>query len=41
VGGIWMIKLGINRALWVFGVLQALAILGFAWLAHTGPDKCC
>jgi PAT family beta-lactamase induction signal transducer AmpG len=38
VGGIWMIKLGINRALWVFGVLQALAILGFAWLAHTGPD---
>ncbi|MQA20816.1 AmpG family muropeptide MFS transporter [Rugamonas rivuli] len=38
VGGIWMIKLGINRALWVFGVLQALAILGFAWLAKTGPD---
>jgi PAT family beta-lactamase induction signal transducer AmpG len=39
VGGIWMIKLGINRALWVFGVLQALAILGFAWLAQVGPDK--
>ena len=38
VGGIWMVKLGINRALWVFGVLQALAILGFAWLAHVGPD---
>jgi len=38
VGGIWMIKLGINRALWVFGVLQALAILGFAWLAKVGPD---
>ena len=38
VGGIWMIKLGINRALWVFGVLQAIAILGFAWLARTGPD---
>lgn len=38
VGGIWMVKLGINRALWVFGVLQAMAILGFAWLAHTGPD---
>ncbi|MGV7208405.1 AmpG family muropeptide MFS transporter [Oxalobacteraceae bacterium A2-2] len=38
VGGIWMIKLGINRALWVFGVLQALAILGFAWLARVGPD---
>ncbi|MBV6324225.1 AmpG family muropeptide MFS transporter [Duganella violaceipulchra] len=39
VGGIWMIKLGINRALWVFGVLQAIAILGFAWLARTGPDS--
>jgi len=38
VGGIWMIKLGINRALWVFGVLQAVAILGFAWLANVGPD---
>jgi PAT family beta-lactamase induction signal transducer AmpG len=35
-----MIKLGINRALWVFGVLQALAILGFL-AGHTGPDKCC
>ncbi|WP_373990458.1 AmpG family muropeptide MFS transporter [Duganella sp. BuS-21] len=39
VGGIWMIKLGINRALWVFGVLQAVAILGFAWLAQVGPDR--
>jgi PAT family beta-lactamase induction signal transducer AmpG len=38
VAGIWMIRLGINRALWVFGVLQALAILGFAWLAKVGPD---
>lgn len=38
VGGIWMIRLGINRALWVFGVLQALAILGFVWLAKVGPD---
>jgi PAT family beta-lactamase induction signal transducer AmpG len=38
VGGIWMVKIGINRALWVFGVLQALAILGFAWLAQTGPN---
>ncbi len=38
VGGIWMIRLGINRALWVFGVLQAMAILGFVWLAKVGPD---
>jgi PAT family beta-lactamase induction signal transducer AmpG len=32
LGGIWMVYIGINRALWVFGVLQALVILGFAWL---------
>jgi len=32
VGGIWMLKLGINRALWLFGAVQMLAILGFAWL---------
>jgi PAT family beta-lactamase induction signal transducer AmpG len=38
VGGVWMVKLGVNRALWVFGVLQALAVLGFAWLAKAGPD---
>jgi PAT family beta-lactamase induction signal transducer AmpG len=36
LGGIWMIKLGMNRALWVFGVLQAVVILGFAWLATAG-----
>ncbi len=40
VGGVWMIKLGINRSLWIFGVIQMLAILGFAWLAHVlkSPD---
>lgn len=38
VGGVWMVKIGINRALWVFGLLQALAVLGFAWLAKAGPD---
>jgi PAT family beta-lactamase induction signal transducer AmpG len=37
LGGLWMVKLGINRALWVFGVVQAVAILGFAWLASVGP----
>jgi PAT family beta-lactamase induction signal transducer AmpG len=37
VGGLWMVKLGINRALWIFGVVQAVAILGFAWLAWLGP----
>ena len=33
LGGLWMIKLGINRSLWLFGAVQMLAILGFAWLA--------
>ncbi|MDP3877480.1 MAG: AmpG family muropeptide MFS transporter [Methylobacter sp.] len=36
LGGIWMIKLGINRALWLFGLVQMVAILGFAWLASVG-----
>ena len=36
VGGIWMLKIGINRALWVFGLAQAVVILGFAWLAYAG-----
>lgn len=37
LGGLWMVKLGINRALWVFGVAQWVAILGFVWLAGQGP----
>lgn len=36
LGGVWMIRLGINRALWLFGVVQMVAILGFAWLATVG-----
>lgn len=36
LGGVWMFKLGINRALWIFGVVQMIAILGFAWLATVG-----
>jgi PAT family beta-lactamase induction signal transducer AmpG len=39
IGGIWLVKLGINRGLWVFGVIQAVVILGFAWLAEVGPSK--
>ena len=38
LGGIWMIKLGINRALWIFGFMQMLATLSFAWLAISGND---
>lgn len=33
LGGLWMLRLGIGRALWVFGVVQMLSILGFAWLS--------
>lgn len=36
LGAIWLEKTGINRGLWIFGALQALAILGFAALAQTG-----
>lgn len=37
IGGVWMVKVGINRGLWVFGMVQLVTILGFAWLAHAGP----
>lgn len=36
LGAMWLIKTGINRGLWIFGVLQAVAILGFAVLAKMG-----
>ncbi|MEM7081525.1 MAG: AmpG family muropeptide MFS transporter [Pseudomonadota bacterium] len=40
IGGVMMIKLGINRALWVFGVAQIVSILGYAWLASLqGQDS--
>ena len=38
LGGIWMIKLGINRALWIFGFMQMFATLSFAWLALSGDN---
>ena len=37
VGGLWMVRLGINRALWLFGAVQLVSIFGFAWLAARGP----
>lgn len=37
VGGLLMIRLGINRALWLFGGIQMASILGYAWLAASGP----
>lgn len=38
LGGILMLKIGINRALWLFGVVQLLTILGFAVLAEVGHN---
>jgi PAT family beta-lactamase induction signal transducer AmpG len=37
-GGVIMIKLGINRALWIFGVVQVVSILGFALLSVVGNN---
>jgi len=34
LGGLWMIRIGINRGLWLFGAVQLVSILGFALLAH-------
>ena len=39
LGGLWMVKLGINRALWLFGVVQLVSIFGFAWLAWLGHSE--
>lgn len=36
LGGILMLKIGINRALWLFGLVQIVSILGFAVLARIG-----
>jgi len=38
VGGFIMVKLPINRALWLFGVVQIVSILGFAALSEIGAN---
>ena len=38
VGGLIMLKLPINKALWIFGVVQLTTSLGFAALAAVGPN---
>ena len=38
VGGLIMIQMPINRALWMFGVVQIVSILGFALLSVIGPN---
>jgi PAT family beta-lactamase induction signal transducer AmpG len=37
LGGLVIARIGINRSLWVFGVVQMTSILGFAVLAKLGP----
>lgn len=36
LGGVWMLKIGVNKALWIFGAVQAVTVLGFVWLAGFG-----
>lgn len=36
IAGIVMLKVSINRALWVFGLVQMVTILGFVWLSTVG-----
>lgn len=37
-GGVLMLRLGINRSLWIFGFLQAVSTAGFAVLAKIGAS---
>lgn len=36
IGGVIMLRMGINRSLWIFGFLQAMSTACFAILAHIG-----
>ena len=38
LGALLIVKIGINKALWAFGVVQLLTILGFVWLSIVGAD---
>ena len=38
VGGLIMVKVSINRALWLFGFVQIVSILGFALLSEIGAN---
>lgn len=38
LGGVMMLRLGINRSLWVFGFLQMVSTFCFALLARIGPS---
>jgi len=36
IGGVVMLKLSINKALWIFGFVQMFTILGYVWLSTVG-----
>ncbi|MBU0481815.1 MAG: AmpG family muropeptide MFS transporter [Proteobacteria bacterium] len=38
IGGVVIYKTGINRSLWLFGVVQMVSILGFAVLSESGAN---
>ena len=38
LGGVAMLKLSINRALWIFGFVQMFTILGYVWLSTVGHN---
>jgi len=38
IAGLVMLKLSINRALWLFGFVQIVTILGFVWLSMIGHN---
>jgi PAT family beta-lactamase induction signal transducer AmpG len=39
IAGVVMLKLSINRALWVFGFVQLMTILGYVWLSTAGQTQ--
>jgi PAT family beta-lactamase induction signal transducer AmpG len=38
LGGIWILRIGLRRALWIFGIGQMVSTLGFAVLAGLPPS---
>ena len=38
IGGVLIMRLGIFRSLWIFGILQGVSTAGFAVLAQIGPS---
>lgn len=39
LGGIWIMRIGLNRSLWLFGLGQMISTLGFAVLAGLPPNN--